>query len=193
MLQMQGYLMLTRAEVAYVAALVPGPDLRIYTIESDRELHEMICDGLADYWRLVETDTPPDPQSEAEARQRWASHQPGKVAELDSDTAELLRRYAVTKANLKELEKDEKALRDELIPALADAEIIEYGGQKLATFKANKHSHRTDWQALALGLLSDYDEADRVAKIDAATEIKPGSRVLRLSKDINTLNLEQSA
>ena len=70
LLQMQGYTLLTGAPVAYVAALVPGPELKIYTIVADHELHEMIEDGVADFWRLVETDTPPDPETEAEARQR---------------------------------------------------------------------------------------------------------------------------
>lgn len=183
MLQMQGYLMLTQAEVAYVAALVPGPELKVYTIEADHELHEMICDGIADYWRLVETDTPPDPQSEDEARMRWPGHQPGKVAELDGETEALLRDYAKLKADLKGLQDAEKDLRNRLIPALADAdEIIGRDGAKLATYRANKHSHRTDWQALALELLRDADEAEREQRIDAHTEIKPGARVLRLAK-----------
>lgn len=35
LLQMQGYTMLTGAEIAYVAALVPGPELKILTIPAD--------------------------------------------------------------------------------------------------------------------------------------------------------------
>lgn len=196
MLQMQGYLMLTRAEVAYVAALVPGPELKVYTIEADRELHEMICDGIADYWRLVETDTPPDPQSEDEARMRWPGHVPGKVAELDGETEALMREYAKVKAEMRDLEKDEKDLRNRLIPALADAdEIIGRDGAKLATYRANKPSHRTDWQALAFELMDEYDmyEPDRSLSIERHTEIRPGARVLRLAKGIESLSLEPAA
>jgi hypothetical protein len=77
---------------------------------------------------------------------------------------------------------------------LADAEqIIGRDGAPLATFKANKPSRKVDWEGLALSLLSDYDEMERMARIDAATEIKPGSRVLRLSKDILTQTMEQAA
>jgi hypothetical protein len=44
-----------------------------------------------------------------------------------------------------------------------------------------------------MDLLSDYDEAERATKIDSATEIRPGSRVLRLAKDILSPPLEQAA
>ena len=195
MLQMQGYLMLTKAEVAYVAALVPGPELKTYTIEADRELHEMICDGIADYWRLVQTDTPPDPQSEDEARMRWPGHTPGKVAELDSETVELLLQYAETKARQRIIEKRERELRDQIIPALADAEEVTIDGQKVATFRANKHSHRIDWQALAKELMHEYDIPDdrQSLLIEMNTEIRPGARVLRLAKGIDSLPMEKAA
>lgn len=185
MLQMQGYLMLTRADLAYVAALVPGPELRTYTIEADRELHEMIADGIADYWRLVESDTPPDPQSEDEARMRWPGHQPHKVAELDGEAEGLIKKLAWIKREIKDMEREAQDVRDMLMPQLADAEtVIDRTGAKLATYKANRHTHRTDWQSIALELLRDHDDAERDSLISSHTEIRPGARVLRLAKDL---------
>jgi predicted phage-related endonuclease len=76
LLQMQGYLMLTGAETAFVAALVPGPELKIYPIKSDPEMQEMIAAGIAEFWGYVQDDIPPPPLNEEEARQHWARHQP---------------------------------------------------------------------------------------------------------------------
>jgi predicted phage-related endonuclease len=195
MLQMQGYLMLTGAELAYVAALVPGPELKIYTIKADRELHEMICDGIADYWRLVESDTPPDPQDEYEARQRWSTHQPGKISEVDDRTADLLRQYAGLTSTLKALEDRKKILRDQIIPYLEDADTIEHGGIPYATYRANKDSKEVDYRELADHLLQtmEIDNDERESLIKAYTKTKPGARVLRLKKELTTQTQGEAA
>lgn len=159
------------------------------------EVEGYLIEEAARWWRdHVVADTPPDPQSEDEARMRWPGHVPGKVVELDTKTEDLLREYARVKAEMRDLEKDEKDLRNRIIPALADAdEIIGRDGAKLATYRANKHSHRTDWQALAFELMRDSDEAERDSLINSHTEIRPGARVLRLAKGIESLPLEQAA
>jgi predicted phage-related endonuclease len=187
LLQMQGYMLLTGAEVAYVAALTPGPELRTYTIESDRELHDMILDGLADYWRLVETDTPPDPANEQEARLRWATHTEGKALDADADMEALLRHYASVKRQLRELEKTERSIRDDLIPRLQDADQILLNGAKVATFRANKDRRFTDWEHLALSLLDRVSAVERGELLNLHTGTKPGARVLRLSKAIEDI------
>jgi len=139
---------------------------------------------------------PPDPQSEDEARLRWPGHTPGKVAELDDETDRLIREYARVKAEMRDLEKDEKDLRNRIIPALADAdEIIGRDGSKLATYRANKHSHRVDWQMLAQDLLAEsgMNDQERYEMISNNTEIRPGARVLRLAKGIESLPMERAA
>ncbi|WP_295431132.1 YqaJ viral recombinase family protein [uncultured Thiodictyon sp.] len=178
LLQMQGYLMLTGAESAFVAALVPGPELKIYPVRSDLELQEMIAAGIAEFWRHVQSDTPPDPHSELEARQRWARHQPGKTVEVDpgiyADARELLR----IKAELKALEDAEKSIRDRLIPAIGDADTVTFDGRQVLTYRANKDSPKTDWRAIAETLKAPAE------LIEAHTINAPGARVLRLAKEM---------
>ena len=190
LLQMQGYTLLTGAPVAYVAALVPGPELKIYTIEADHELHEMIEDGVADFWRLVETDTPPDPETEAEARQRWPGHQPGKILQADEEMSVLVRDLAAIKHQARDLEQREKIIRDWLMPRLADSDSVEYAGQALLTYRANKPSQKTDWSKLALAVMSWADlDTDQTAEwLNKYTTTQPGARVLRLSKDLERLS-----
>ena len=184
LLQMQGYCLLTGASDAFVVALTPGPELKVYTIHADRELAQMIEDGIRDFWRLVETDTPPDPASEAEARALWTAHRPGAAIELAEEDAESLRELARLKAEIREREKQEEALRDRLIPRFGDAEVITFQGAPLATFKANKPSVKTDWKALADSILSDFDDLSRQARIEPFTVNQPGARVLRFTREI---------
>lgn len=189
LLQVQGYTLLTGAPVAYVAALVPGPELKIYTIEADRELHEMIEDGVADFWRLVETDTPPDPETEAEARQRWPRHSEGRIVEADQEIAALLCQLADCKRRGKEVDTEEQGLKDRLLPLLADADSVRQGDLSLATYRANKPSQKTDWSKLALAIMSwaDFDTDQTAEWLNKYTTTQPGARVLRLAKDLERI------
>ena len=182
MLQVQGYLLLTRAEVAFIAALVPGPDLRIYPIRADGELQDLIQEGIQEFWTRVQSDTPPDPSTEEDARHRWRQHEAGKIIEVDSAAAALLRDLAAVKAQLRATEAEEKSLRDALIPLLRDADTVTHDGATLATFRANKASARVDWPALGQRLIQDLDEDTRAARLADFTRNVPGPRVLRLSK-----------
>lgn len=186
LLQLQGYCFMTGAETAYVAALVPGPELKIYTIPADRELHEMIADGIADFWRCVMTDTPPDPVNESEARQRWPGHQPGKVLQADEEMAVLVRDLAAIKAQTRDLEQREKIIRDWLMPRLADSDTVEYAGQSLLTYRANKPSQETDWSKLAMAIMSwaDFDTEQTAEWLNKHTTTQPGARVMRLAKNL---------
>ena len=186
LLQMQGYNLLTGANVAYVAALVPGPELKIYTVESDPELHDMIEDGIADFWRCVTTDTPPEPLNESEARQRWPSHSSGKTLDVAEDVMLLIKDFASIKRRLAEGEKQEKAIRDKLLPKLADADTVTYDGYTLLTYRANKDSQKTDWSKLAMAVMAwaDLGTDQKAAWLDKFTTTQPGARVLRLAKTL---------
>lgn len=188
LLQMQGYTLLTGAPVAYVAALVPGPELKIYTIEADYELHEMIEDGVADFWRLVETDTPPDPETEAEARQRWPRHSEGRVLEADEEMAMILSKLADCKRRGREVADEEQFLKDWLLPRLADADSVRRGEMSLATYKANRDSQKTDWQAVANAMRAWVVDDDFTNILANNTHSQPGARVLRLAKDLERLS-----
>lgn len=174
------YLLLTGCTHLDLAVLIGGnADFRIYTIGRDPELENLLVETARRWWTdHVLADTPPDPQSETEARQRWPVHAPGVCVEIDDQAAADLRALASIKGGILHLEKQEKALRDRLLPAFGDAEHIIFQGQQLATFKANKTGQRVDWQAVA----SELNPPDEL--IATHTRTQPGARVLRLSKEI---------
>jgi hypothetical protein len=88
------------------------------------------------------------------------------------------RDLARVKRQLADLEAQERAIRDRLIPIIADADALTFEGRQILTFRANKDSNRTDWRAVAEAL-------DAPAEVvQAHTVITPGARVLRLAKGL---------
>ena len=182
LMQVHSYNLMVGSEIAFVAALVPGPELKIYTVRADAEIQDLIEDGLADFWRCVTTDTPPDARNEADARRLWAKHAEGKILEADNDLYFDLRAYATLKARMRVLEKDEQTLKDSILPRLTDAESVWFDGKSQATFKANKDRETVNWQAIAKGFMEGMSPEEEARHSAAYATTQPGARVLRLSK-----------
>ena len=190
--QVQWYLGITGLPFADLAVLFGGQKYREYIIHSDAGLFADMLDEANGWWqRHIIEDIPPEPQSEAEARQRWGHHNPGKTIGLPADLADQVRQYERIKADIKALEDQAQRLRDAFVPALADADTI-YGpdGQVLATYRANKPSQKTNWKAAAdeikgwvIGQQIDGG-VDAVRDIiDRNTTETPGARVLRIASN----------
>ena len=157
LLQMQGYLMLTGAETAYVAALVPGPELKIFTVSADPDLYQMIAEGLAEFWWHVTNDVAPDITTLADANLRWAQHTAGQTTEADAAALAILEDLRSAKARVKEAEKEQDALELALKCRIGDAEaLLGPDGKTLCTWKTQT-STRVDIAALkAAGLYETY-------------------------------------
>lgn len=181
LVQTAAYMALTGCSTWDLAVLFGNQEFRVYTIARDLELEAMLIDESSRWWRdHVEAVMPPDPHSEIEARQRWASHRPGAWIDLDEDGVGDLRALARVKAEICALEAQEQAIKDRLLPRFADAEIVRYQGETIATYKSNKPSQVTDWKKLANSLLGDFDDLSRAARLEPFTTEKPGARTLRL-------------
>lgn len=180
------YMALTGCAHWDLAALFGNSDFRIYHLHRDQELEAMLVEEASRWWRdHVIADVPPDPQSEAEARQRWARHVDGKSAEADEELYQRICQLSDIKARIKALEADEQEIKDALIPALADLDTLTRNGRSILTYRANKDSQKVDWMALATRMLDDFTlPEDRQRILDDFTVTTPGARVLRLSKTL---------
>jgi len=188
LIQCQCYMALTHCPHWDLAVLFGNSDFQIYHLHRDLELEGYLIEEASRWWRdYVEADTPPPPSSEAEARQRWPGHQPGKVIDLTSDQAVLLRDYASLKRQGRDLESQEKALRDRLLPVPDDADEIRIDGQPAATYRANKASQKINYLGLADELMAGFAEEDRARTLAAYTYTVPGPRVLRLAKSLEAI------
>lgn len=178
-MQVIWYMGLTHVHQAEVVALLGGQDLRTYPIEFDRDLYEEIRARAREFWRLVETDTPPPPQTEQDARLLYPRHQPDKVVEADDALVELIDRLAMVQAERKVLEDEAQSIRAQILAAMGNAEAIMRQGKVLATWKNNRDGETTDWQAIAMALRPE-DETTWQQIVKRHTRSKPGARVFLL-------------
>lgn len=190
LVQIATYQALTGCPRWDLAVMFGNTEFRIYHLTRDLELEGYIIEEAARWWRdHVITGVPPDPSSETEARQRWPGHQPGKVLPADQNLLRLARALAATKQLVADWSKEEQAIKDELLPLLADADTVEDGGKSILTYRANKASQKVDWKALSEELMRDMalDDVARLQWLEAHTETYPGARVLRLAKGLERL------
>lgn len=157
LLQMQGYLLLTGAQTAYVAALVPGPELKVFTVQADLEIHTMIGEGLENFWWHVASDTPPEITTHADANRRWAQHSAGITATADAAALAILDDLRAAKARAKAAEKEQDALELALKLRIGDAEaLLGADGKPLCTWKTQART-AVDTAALkTAGLYETY-------------------------------------
>ena len=177
-LQVQHYMGISGLETADLAVLFGGQTFRTYTIGADRALlAEMLAQAAAWWQAHVVADMPPQPTTEAEAKLAWARHREGASVSATAEVAAAVAELRALREQMAALEGQEQALRDRITCAFGEAETLAGpGGAALATWKANKPSSRTDWQACAIECGADD------ARIARFTTTKPGARVLRLSK-----------
>lgn len=97
--------------------------------------------------------------------------QPSGSVEIDPTMIDSIERWQAIKANLKDLEQEERLLKDQIANALRDAEFGTVGGNRVLSYKAQTAT-RFDQKEFA----KDYPEA--AAKYMTATSF----RVLRITK-----------
>ena len=173
MLQKQGYLMLTGAEIAFVAALVPGPELKIFTILADAEIQTRIADGISEFWWHVQNDIPPPVQTPEDAFRRWPQHEKGKTVVADDEALSLAAELRSAKARIKEAEIRATEMELALKSRIGDSEsLVDSTGKPLCIWKTQSAS-RIDTTALKAAM------PDIAAQFTKTTP----SRVFRLAQE----------
>ena len=160
-----------------ICVLLGGNDLRVFPLDFDAEtfqgLTEMAQRFLRDH---IDTGKPPPLDYSDAAAEYLKARFPkdtGPVVEPTPEAAELVARFRALKLIREEAEKSEAEVRHRLLDVIGSSAGI----AGLCTFKANKASQKTDWEAVARA-------ANAPAEIVAQfTTMKPGPRVLRLAKE----------
>lgn len=107
---------------AVVAALIGGNDFRVYEIELNPRIQEMLFDMEEKFWHCVETDTPPDVDGHArtlEALTREWANRPGsrevppeQVQDLHAEWLEAIEREKQAKQDVNRLKAQFTSLMD---------------------------------------------------------------------------------
>lgn len=176
LVQVQWQLEVVGLEEATLVALVNG-DYREYPIRRDRELGGMLLEVVGRFWREnVIARRPPAVDGSVAYTEYLRRRHPRDTAPAlpaSDQLRDLVAKVREAKAALKVAEDAEGLATNALRAALGDAAGIE----GLCTYRSNKDSTKTDWEAVA----KDCEAPPEI--IAAHTITKPGARVLRLSKE----------
>lgn len=135
LIQCQWYMGVTGASICDLAVLIGGQDFRIYTILRDDDLiNDLLIQGAA-FWELVQSRTEPDPVNYPEAVKKWAKSDPSLSVQADDSLIDDLEQIQGIKAQVKELEAQEDAIKARVLMSLENAETLLYQGVKVATCK----------------------------------------------------------
>lgn len=140
-----------------VAALIGVDDLRVHQIERDEETIAAIRAKEVEFWRRVQERDAPPPETSDDVKWLYAKDC-GIVMEADDDLQAQVTHLAGLKAEAKRIESAAEAAATRIKCAMGHASTLIYQGQKIATWKSNKESQKTDWQAacMALGATPDH-------------------------------------
>lgn len=161
LLQSQHYLVVMAATVIDVAVLIGGSDFRIYTVEADRELQQMIVDGTQAFWQRVADRDPPPVTTIEDARMRWGGvNAKGNVqaSEAALQAVATLRDATQHRKDLEGVEAEHKAFLMGVLGEAGDT-LVDVQGRPLVTWKQAKAPEEFDTAAFKAehpGLYVDY-------------------------------------
>lgn len=134
-LQVQHGLMVLGLVVADVAVLVGGQDLRVYEVEADSELQEMLLDREAAFWAKVQNGSPPDPVSEEDIKRRWRFSNGSRIT-ASPEIEALVERWTSGSVYLREEAEMVEGCKNEVRAFMGEAaELVSESGELLATWK----------------------------------------------------------
>lgn len=146
LVQVTHQMIVTQATRADIAVLMAGQDFAIYPINLDRELADMIIEGLRLFWQRVERREPPAPTSVAEVDRLYRRSQPAAI-EADATIAATVAELVIVREQIKLATQREDALVLDLKKYLASHDTLTHAGRTLATWKSAKDSQRFDAEA----------------------------------------------
>jgi putative phage-type endonuclease len=139
-------LMVRPKRLAVVGALIGADDLRVHLVERDDDVIAGIRRMEVDFWRLVETRTPPPEKTLDDLALKFPTDNGDEIALEGDELIHALLRLRAVKAKLKGYELEEAALEFQLKRYMGNAQILTLDGKKAATWKGGETS-RFDLEA----------------------------------------------
>lgn len=162
-----------------VATLFYGraKDFRVYTEVRNEDVLAALRERAKEFWeRYVMADVPPPPTCEEDCRTIWAASRPETKRYASEAAIKTVADLKDMTHRIAELEKAQNELRTAIMAEMEDAEVlVGTDGKKLASWKSNKESTKTDWKAVAESVGASPDV------IAEHTVIKSGARVFRVA------------
>lgn len=137
-IQCQHYMAVTGYEKWYIAVLIGGNKFLWQEIERDEEIIDYLIQIEGDFWRLVETNTPPPMDGTESSSQAlkllYPESRAGKAIELPTEAEELVSERDAVKAMIAGYEEKLATIENQLKAMLGDSEAGTIG-DKLVSWK----------------------------------------------------------
>ncbi len=179
------YLAITGIEKADIAVLIGNNDFRIYGIDRDRELENLVLEKAHHFWQEhVLKDIPPPVQTPEDCQLLFQRSNPSKTLEANPETLALLERLQTLQHQENTCEEEITALKTQIMAQMQDAEKLTHEGSVLATWKAPKPSYRIDTKRLQTEEAAIFDkykvmnQASRRLVIKAISEKTPAIKTM---------------
>lgn len=140
--QIQHQIEVAGASHGYAVACVGGNRLVWRRVERDDRFIAVMLDRLAEFWRLVETDTPPEvdgSSATAGVLSRLWPEDTGAMILLPDDADQWDAELQTVKAELKTLEERERLLKNRFAAALESASLGQTPRGAIYTYKSQTH------------------------------------------------------
>ena len=165
MTQVQHYLIVTGFEVCDVPVSIAGGSPVLYEVPADAELHEMMIDAEAEFWRRVVDGNPPECVSFADAIQRFGKSNATGLVEIGPGNYEDIQHLRGVRKSIEALEAEEEQLKAEFIQLLGEkGDVLTFQGENLITYKLAKGRESFDAKALQAAHPDIYKEFIKTGK-----------------------------
>ena len=153
--QIQWYCGILRLRGMYLAVLIGGSDFRMYWIDARPDVFQVIKEKCSAFWNnYVLTKTPPEPINIEDVLKLYGRSN-GKAIEAKGDLAINYGEYARLNGEIKELKKQQDAVKAKIAIDMKDNEILTLDGKKVLTYKTQT-SKRFDSDSFKQEHLNDY-------------------------------------
>jgi len=148
LIQCAWYLLLTQVPHCDVAVLFGNAELRVYQIPRDPELEILLLGHAIRFWEdHVLKDIPPAAMCEADYQHVFAKGSP-RTIEASPEIAQLTQELLRIQEQIEQQEHQVSQMKQRIMGVMEDAEILNFDGKVLATWKAPKPSLRLNAKRL---------------------------------------------
>lgn len=137
LLQVQAQMLVTGAELAYLAALIGGRGFAMFEIARHGGLQDAIRDKSQEFISSLAGDVPPDSPPQLETLKRLR-RQPNKVVPRSDEFESLRLQLEEAKATAKESDTKAVELQQRLLAMFGDAEAVECSGGLMTYYEQTR-------------------------------------------------------
>ncbi len=128
--QLQWYCGILKLKGMYLAVLIGGSDFRMYWVDARPDVFQVIKEKCSRFWNEnVRKKIPPDPINIDDVLQLYGKSN-GKAVEAQGELAIDYGEYARIAGEIKELKKQQDALKTKIAISMKDNEILTLDGKK---------------------------------------------------------------